>query len=264
MSNDSADEKRNGGKKGFARPTVPQFRQEEILEALKDEGTATLEDLSAKLGVSVSTVRRDVEKMVGERHVEMLRGGIVRLQKRRVDFSASEGHVRLAPQKEAIAKRAVELIEDGDIVFIDSGSTTSAMGKFLGDKRVTVVTTSTAFLRYLPLPNVDCIMIGGQIVSEREATCGTIAEKQLSVMCFDKAFLSVSGYTENGVYANDIREARNKELAKERAHCTYLLADSTKLHRWGFVKFMEPAEGELITEDGGLPEAERAEDEKPE
>lgn len=231
------------------RSTIPQMRQEEILESLENEEAVTLEGLSEKLGVSVSTVRRDVEKMVSENTVEMLRGGIVRLQKRRVDFLASEGHGQLTTQKEAIARRAVEFIEDGDIVFIDSGSTTAAMGKFMGEKRVTVVTTSMAFVRHLPIPNVECIMIGGQIVNDRECTGGSIAEKQLSIMYFDKAFLSISGYTDDGVYANDLHEGRNKEMVKERSHCTYLLADSTKQHRWGFIKFMEPSEGTLITEN---------------
>ena len=249
MSNiNSCDTIRVSRKKDL-RNTIPQVRQEEILESLETKESVTLEGLSEMLGVSVSTVRRDVEKMVNKHSVEMLRGGVVRLQKRRVDFLASEGHGKLTLQKEAIARKAVALIEDGDIVFIDSGSTTSAMGKFLADKKITVVTTSTAFLRHLPLPNAECIMIGGQIVYERECTGGTMAEKQLSMMYFDKAFLSISGYTEDGVYANDIRESRNKEMVKERSHCTYLLADSTKLNRWGFVKFMEPDEGILITEN---------------
>ena len=234
--------------------TIPQMRQEEILKSLKNEEAVTLEGLSEKLGVSVSTVRRDVEKMANENTVEMLRGGIVRLQKRRIDFLASESHSHLTAEKEAIAQHAVKLIEDGDIVFIDSGSTTSAMGKFmeefLGGKQVTVITTSTAFLRHLPIKNVKCIMIGGEIINERECTCGPVAVEQLSKFRFDKAFLSISGYTDDGVYANDLHEARNKELARKLSHCTYLLADTTKMDRWAFTKIMEPSDGTLITEKG--------------
>ena len=242
----------SSGKKGTQKAMVPQFRKEEILDSLTKQDSVSLEDLSEKLGVSISTVRRDVVKMAEARDVEMLRGGIVRLQKRRVDMLASLNHANLAPQKEIIAQRAVDLVEDGDIIFIDSGTTTSAMGKYLGNKRITVVTTSIAFLQYLPLPNVNLILIGGEVVYERECVCGTNAEKQLSTMYFDKAFISISGYTEEGVYANDMREARNKELVKERSHCTYLLADSTKINRWGFLKFMDPAEGILITESNVL------------
>ena len=239
-------------KKNNAKVMVPQFRQEEILDSLSKQEAVSLEALSEQLGVSVSTVRRDVVKMVEARNVEMLRGGIVRLQKRRVDMLASLNHANLATEKETIAKRAVELVEEGDIIFIDSGTTTSAMGKYLGDKKITVVTTSTALLKYLPLPNINLILIGGEVVYERECVCGTIAEKELSSMYFDKAFISISGFTDEGVYANDLREGRNKELVKERSHTVYLLADNTKRNRWGFLKFMDPSEGILITEDNEL------------
>lgn len=229
---------------------IPQFRRDKIRHSLEKEEIISYEALSEQLGVSVSTIRRDIEKMAEGKEVEVLRGGFVRLQKRRVDPLASTNHTNRAAQKEAIAKQAIGLLEDGDIIFIDSGTTTSLLGKYLAGKRVTVVTTSISFLNYLPIEGVNCILIGGEVVSEREMVCGVSAEKQLSNMYFDKAFLSISGYTDKGVYANDIREARNKELAKERSHETYLLADTTKLNRWGFLKFMEPNEGILITENG--------------
>lgn len=77
--------------------------------------------------------------------------------------------------------------------------------------------------------------------------------QRIRVEHFDKAFISISGCNDDGVYANDIRKARNKELVKERSHCTYLLADTSKLNRWGFLKFMDMNEGILITEDNELP-----------
>lgn len=239
--------------KSIKETNIPQIRQKQILDSLSFDETISLETLADQLGVSVSTVRRDVGKMATDNGIEVLRGGFVRLQKRRVDPLASMNHGNNAKKKDIIAQRAVSVVEDGDIIFIDSGTTTSLMGKYLNGKRATVVTTSISFLSYLPIEGVNCIIVGGEVVSEREAVCGVNAEKHLSQMYFDKAFISISGCNDDGVYANDIREARNKELVKERSHCTYLLADTSKLNRWGFLKFMDMNEGILITEDNELP-----------
>ena len=115
--------------KSIKETNIPQIRQKQILDSLSFDETISLETLADQLGVSVSTVRRDVGKMATDNGIEVLRGGFVRLQKRRVDPLASMNHGNNAKEKDIIAQRAVSVVEDGDIIFIDSGTTTSLMGK---------------------------------------------------------------------------------------------------------------------------------------
>ena len=227
---------------------LSQVRKEEILESLENEEVVYLKDLSRRLGVSVSTVRRDVLKMMDEDGIEMLRGGAVRLQKRRLDLPSEKNRLVHADSKEIIAQKAAALVQDGDVIYIDAGTTTSAMYKYLKGKTAVVVTPSVSILRQPSISGISLILIGGEVNGELETINGSLAEKQLCSMYFDKAFLSISGYTGNGVFANDIREARKKEIVKERSYLTYAMADSSKLRRWGFIKVMDTDECTLITE----------------
>ncbi|MFR8172516.1 MAG: DeoR/GlpR family DNA-binding transcription regulator [Marvinbryantia sp.] len=150
--------------------------------------------------------------------------------------------------KHMIARKAAALVEDGDIIYIDAGTTTSAMTRYLENKKITVVTPSLEVLQQLPVKGVSFVVVGGELNFELASFCGPIAEKILSQMYFDKAFLSVSAYSDYGVFANDIREGRKKEIVKEHSSETYVLADRTKQQQWGFMQVMDRSECTIITE----------------
>lgn len=150
--------------------------------------------------------------------------------------------------KHMIARKAAALVEDGDIIYIDAGTTTSAMTRYLENKKITVVTPSLEVLQQLPVKGVSFVAVGGELNYELASFCGPIAEKILSQMYFDKAFLSASAYSDYGVFANDIREGRKKEIVKEHSSETYVLADRTKQQQWGFMQVMDRSECTIITE----------------
>ena len=104
--------------------------------------------------------------------------------------------------------------------------------------------------------DVNLTAIAGLVATQVQAAIAELlqkirlefAEKQLSNMYFDKAFLSISAYTDTGIFANDIREGRKKEIVKEHSSETYALADRTKQQQWGFMQIMDRSECTLITE----------------
>lgn len=227
---------------------IAQVRQEKILEAVQNHEVVYLKDLVAEIGTSESTLRRDITKLVEEKRLESLRGGAVRLKSRRSDPTTLQNQSIRMEAKTTIARKAADLVENGDIIYIDAGSTTALMTRFLEGKKVTVVTPSLAVLQQTPVNGVAFVAIGGEVNHETASMGGPLAEKMLSEMFFDKAFLSISAYSEKELFANDIREGRKKEIVKERSSATFVLADSSKEHHLGFLHVMDRSECIMITE----------------
>lgn len=227
---------------------IAQLRQEKILESLKKKEVVYLKDLATEMGTSESTIRRDILKLEQEKRIESVRGGAIRLRSRRIDPPTLENQKLRMDIKHIIARKAAELVQDGDIIYIDAGTTTSAMTKYLEGKHITVVTPSLEVLQQLPVSGVSFVVVGGELNYELASFCGPIAEKELSTMYFDKSFISASAYSEQGVFANDIREGRKKEIVKEHSSETYVLADRTKQQQWGFMQVISADECVIISE----------------
>ncbi len=228
---------------------LAQIRQEKILETLENKDVVYLKELATEMGISESTIRRDVMKLEQGNSVESVRGGAVRLKSRKVDLPLMESQKNKVDEKQIIAKKAAALVEDGDIIYIDAGTTSSAMIKYLENKKITVVTSSIEVIQQLPVEGISVVVIGGEVNMGLASISGPIAEKYLSTLYFDKAFFSVSAYSDIGVFVNDIREARKKEIIKEHSSVTYILADRSKQQQWGFIRFMDRDECILISED---------------
>lgn len=102
-------------------------------------------------------------------------------------------------------------MEDGDCVYVDSGTTTVGMLKYLQGKRITIVSSSTELLDNLPIKNAKCILLGGEVRDDLESVLGALTEKMISDMYFDKAFIGANGYIpDGGIYTYDDREARKR------------------------------------------------------
>ena len=243
---------------------IAELRQGKILETLSNNDMVFLKDLASEMGTSESTIRRDILKLERDEKIESLRGGAVRLKGRHIDLPTRENQKLRMDVKRIIARKAAALVKDGDIIYIDAGTTTRAMVPFLAGKKITVVTSGLEVLQHLPVEGVTVVAVGGEVNFELSSFCGPIAEKQLSNMYFDKAFLSISAYSDVGVFANDIREGRKKEIVKEHSSETYVLADRTKQQQWAFIQIMDRSECTLITETDEEVEAMRhsAEDKK--
>ena len=227
---------------------IAELRQGKIMETISNHDVVFLKDLASQMGMSESTIRRDILKLEQDGKIEALRGGAVRLKSRRPDPSTKENQKLRMDVKNIIARKAAALVHDGDIIYIDAGTTTRAMVPFLAGKKITIVTPGLEVLQHLPVEGVSVVVVGGEVNFELSSFCGPIAEKQLSNMYFDKAFLSISAYTDTGIFANDIREGRRKEIVKEHSSETYALADRTKQQQWGFMQVMDRSECTLITE----------------
>ncbi|MDE6897167.1 MAG: DeoR/GlpR family DNA-binding transcription regulator [Lachnospiraceae bacterium] len=229
---------------------VPELRKEEILKSIQRREISYIKNLAEELGISLSTVRRDVAALEEEGSVIVMRGGAVKYKVEDFDAPVEKKKLIRSEEKEIIAKKAAALVEDGDCIYVDSGTTTSGMFRYLHGKRITIVSSSTELLNNLPIKNARCILLGGEVRDDLESVSGALTEKMISDMYFDKAFIGASGYIpDGGIYTYDTRESRKKEIVKEHSRQSYVLMDTSKRNKYAFSKAFELSEAVLITEE---------------
>ncbi len=229
---------------------VPELRKEELLRCIKSKDISYIKDLAAEVGISLSTVRRDVAALEQEGSVIVMRGGAVKYKAEDFDQPVVKKRLIHSEEKEIIAKKAAQLVEDGDCIYVDSGTTTVSMFKYLQGKRITIVSSSTELRDYLPIKNATCIMLGGEVRADLESVLGAQTEKMISDMYFDKAFIGANGYIpDGGIYTYDDREARKKVIVKEHAKKVFVLMDTSKKNKYAFSKVFDLSEAVLITEE---------------
>jgi len=229
---------------------IPELRREELLKYITKQDVVHMKDLVDELGISLSTIRRDLQTMEKEGEVIIMRGGAVRLNTRGYDEPVTKKKLINSEAKEIIAKKAADLVEDGDCIYVDSGTTTVAMLKYLDRKRITIVSSSTQMLDHLPIRGANSILLGGEVRDDLESVLGVLTEKMIMDLHFDKAFIGANGYVEDGaIYTYDLREARKKEVVKTQSKRVYALMDTSKKNKYAFAKVFNLNECILLTEE---------------
>jgi Transcriptional regulators of sugar metabolism len=207
-------------------------RQQLILQHLKENHTVKVDELSKKLGVSPITIRRDLQLFEANGIVEKFYGGATLVEKALDDDpSFSDSSEEYTSQKHAIAQRAASLVEDGDIIFINSSSTALLILEYLEDKQVTVVTNNGKALQISSSPNIDLVLTGGEVNRRKLCMVGDYATHLLSKISADKCFLGVSGVSANlGISTSVLQETTiNSMMLKKCNGPTIILADSSKV-----------------------------------
>ena len=140
-----------------------------ILDYMSGKEVVYLKDISEFLNSSISTIRRDLGSLEKEGLVKLLNGGAATLQSRSYDLPVAKKSQINIEAKEIIAQKAADLVEDGDVIYIDSGTTTIIMMKFLKKKKITIVTSGLAFPRDQLTPDIKLIYLGGELLVDLES-----------------------------------------------------------------------------------------------
>ncbi|NLU76526.1 DeoR/GlpR transcriptional regulator [Streptomyces sp. HNM0575] len=205
-------------------------RRDDILrEVLAGNGDIT--ELAARFGISVSTVRRDLQQLAGDGHIHRTYGGAVaggHAAERTLDEKESGN----SAQKEAIARAAAERVRDGDVILIDAGTTTGRLARALNARTgLTVITNSTIALRHLAeAQGVELVVLGGRVRRPNGAILGPEGEETLRRLTPDLVFLGADGvHARDGLSCPSLEQAHSKELMAARGREVFVLADSSKL-----------------------------------
>lgn len=209
-----------------------------ILAYIRNQGTASVADLAKNLNVSEETIRRDAKTLEEKSEVLKLHGALA--LPHLVGEAPFERRLREnADAKRAIAKCAVQLVEDGDSIMIDTGTTTSIFAQELRVKRnLTIVTNSSDIARTLATVNGNTVyMAGGELKGDNGAAFGPPAVEFFARFRVKHAFISIGAIdVKDGPMDAELSEAEIAYTALMRADNRVILSDSSKFGKTALVK----------------------------
>jgi len=235
------------------------IRRIRILEQLEHEGHVTTRSLSKTFNVSEVTIRNDLLLFEKRGLLHRTRGGALRDQKVSIDQNLSDKSKKHLIQKQKVAQKARDFINDGDTIILDSGTTTQEIAKRFADvSDLTVITNGVNVAAEIARNrNVRLIMPGGMLRHNSLSQVGSLAENSLRQYNCDKLFLGVDGIDSSyGISTPDLEEAHLNQMMIEIAHEVIVVTDSSKFLKRCFA-FIAPVSriSTLIT-DKNIPKSE--------
>jgi DeoR/GlpR family transcriptional regulator of sugar metabolism len=206
-------------------------RRSRLLDAL-NAGEIDVDDLARRFGVSGSTVRRDLQHLSKNNAVRRTYGGAI-LTGHVAETTLDQRFAVQGKEKQAIARAAIDLIEDGDTLILDAGSTVAAFGKLLLQRRLRIITNNIALLPFLAkAPSIELVVLGGALRSTSMSTMGPLASEGLRRLTADRAIMSADGVVSGrGLCEADLDQVALKSLMMQQAKEVIVLADAGKLGR---------------------------------
>lgn len=234
---------------------LQEEREKYILDVLEKRNSVSVAELSEKFDISEVTVRKILNELDNCGYLKRTRGGAVSLSTSIREFEQKEKEKTNIDEKKAIAKIAYDLhIEDRDTIFIDAGSTTLELIRCIkgGKKRDIVVVTNAINLamEMTEAEDIELVLIGGYVRQRILSCVGSIAEKTIEGMYFDKVFLGTNSIDiEHGVTTPNMYEAQVKQRMLKSTKKVILLTDYSKFGQASFAKICPVASLNSIVTD---------------
>lgn len=227
-----------------------------ILDLLQQQHKVEVKSLAEMFETSEMTIRRDLSILTQQYNIIRTHGGAKLAQDSVVrTISFDENKIENKEQKKAIAKLAASKIGYKQKIFIDSGSTTRQMTRFLSDSSKAIIVTNSISIAdaVLQYANLSVIMLGGEILPIAKCSFGDTAEEQVKTHQFDVAFLGTAAIGADGnLYDGYSLEARLKGTILKSAKKICLLADSSKFNCYDVHKFGALNEIDMLITDFNL------------
>ena len=215
-------------------------RKQAILDHVKAKKKASVVELCEKFGVSSATIRNDLCDMERNRLLMRTHGGAIIQSQARFEPQAADKYVQNAGEKRAIARLALDMVEDGDTLILDTGSTTLELARLLkAKKNITVLTNDFAIATCLEdHPDAVVYLIGGVVRKGLHCSVGNMAKRMLQGLAVDKAFMAANSFSlEKGAGTPDLNQADLKRRMLAIATKVIFLIDSSKFGKNSFTVF---------------------------
>lgn len=208
-------------------------RKAAILWMLESQSSVSVSELSEKFKISEVSIRKQLVTMEREGSIRRTWGGAVSAHGSLNEFSHEEKETRNLEEKQAMAQAAYDLINDGDAVFLDSGTTTLQLARLLaaGDKRRVMIVTNALniALEFRAAEDIEVVLIGGQFRHRILCCTGFFTMEALKHLYFDKGFVTGNHFTEErGFTTPSLQEAEMKRRVIEISKESYILMDYSK------------------------------------
>jgi len=228
-------------------------RQTRLRDLLSKRGMSSLETLSAELGVSLSTVRRDVEQLEAEGKANRTHGGVIWIGDRNASTRPYAFDQRMGYRleaKRAIARAALPLISPGETILIDGGTTTFYLAQELLGQPLQLITNSLPIANlFLNDENVELILTGGLAYPRYGVLLGPTAESTLASIHTKTLFLSVAGVHEGSLYNQNLLLVQSEQQMMRQAQQVVLLIDSSKFGQQALAKLCGLSEIDVVVTD---------------
>jgi DeoR/GlpR family transcriptional regulator of sugar metabolism len=254
----------NQTKKNILVFMIPALRHKRLpgaarLQAIRDQlartSSLSISETSEKLGVSEMTIRRDLAMLEKSSDVRRTHGGAVVAERMVFEFSYAVRQRERIKEKQEIAAAARKLVQPGQRVILDTGTTTLLLATLLKDcNGVTVITPSLAVASELQFcENLTVILLGGMIHRGSPDLTGPVTEHCLELLSADWAFQGAEAIGSDGsIYNVDLQLAQVDRKMRTKATCSCLLADSTKLGQTALVKNGNLKDFDIFITDQGI------------
>ena len=234
---------------------LTEERFAKIVKIVNQEGTVTVLELAQAIGISESTIRRDLNQLDKLGRIRKVHGGATAavLMSDGHERNMQEKYSRNIEEKRAIAAYAATLVHPNDFVFLDAGSTTEQMAEYLEENTAFYVTNGITLAQKLAARGFKTMLLAGRVKASTDAVIGMEAVSSLARYHFTRGFFGTNGITvAEGFTTPDWEEAANKRAAMEHCRQCYVLADNSKFDTLSNVSFGELGKAKIITTRGNV------------
>ena len=230
-------------------------RRQHVLATILREGRALVSELSDSLGISRITIRKDLDHLEARGLIQRTHGGALTSQRgTSLDRSIQEKQQVHLAEKQRIAVAAAGLVQDGQCVLLDSGTTTTAVARALRDlKRLTIITNALNIASELAGTDFDVILIGGTLRKNSSSLVGPLAEDTLREMHADILFLGVDGFDSTvGITTPNLLEARVNRAMMQASRKIVAVCDSSKFSHRSLAHIASPTAIHTVITDTNI------------
>ena len=218
------------------------IRQTKILELLESNERVSIADIRETFDVSEMTIRRDLALLEQLGYLTRTHGGVIARNRLFLENSFPQREKEHIAEKKAIARRAVQIVQPGENVILDTGTTTLYIARELVklDMALTVATTSLAVASALFNSSIDVLIFGGFLRREIPDLMGPLTEKNLAEFHAHKLFIGCDGIiAADGLYTSDLNISQIEGKMVRSADRVIVVTDSSKFGKKSFVRYAD-------------------------
>jgi DeoR family transcriptional regulator, aga operon transcriptional repressor len=230
-------------------------RRRSILELLNRDGRVFVKELADQFNTSQVTIRKDLESLHEQNHLHRTHGGALPCREGALeDPTLREKEQLHRKEKLHIATAAARMVNEGQVVILDSGTTTTAIARALRVfKKLTVVTNAVNIAVELAGTPIDVILTGGTLRKNSFSLVGPIAEETLAHLNADILFLGVDGFdVRHGLSTPNLLESKVNRMMAHIAKRTVAVCDSSKFGRRSLSLIIETSAVQQVITDRGI------------
>jgi DeoR/GlpR family transcriptional regulator of sugar metabolism len=234
----------------------PEERRGQIVALLEQEERVSVNGLSRRFGVSLVTIRADLDSLASQGLLVRTHGGAITPERSELELSFDIRRRLHSPEKERIGIAAARMVEDGDSIALDASTTALAVANQITDRReLTVLTNGILIaLALLEAPGITILMPGGFVRRDSVSVVDGGVQELTEEFNFQTGFFGVKGLTlEEGLTDVDTNEVALKREMATRVKRVIAILDSSKLGRVGFATFASIDQVDCVITDDGAP-----------